>query len=310
MSAPYLSVSCLTSQTDVTIGSLSSIADSSLEKIKEEELGHLSALPLEIIFLILSQMEVPDLLQTGLLNRAFYWLCGNSILWKKLILNFSPNFTTPILVTNWRAAYRQEVKDENNFLLFRQRTCSNISENVPHCHPLSRTRAFTGSPISHYFSFDGQGSLQAIFYEKVKKVYNVHGRIQEISPEEWNVKALIHRQFIFLSFFDGRHPFSPKIDLKHVGTLNADQNLAVQNLQRKINAWFEQTAKAHDLDEQVAHAMRNHYNPFKTISCVGGDEEVSAYYKAYFIFLRSLMKNPEFENTFKFSPPPFFILRK
>jgi hypothetical protein len=278
----------------------------------DANLGYFSSLPMEIILMIFSRLQAQHLLRVSLLNRAFYWISQEPNLWKKLTLDRFPNFVPSDSVIDWKTAYKREPKDGNNFLLFRQRTCSSVADIVPSRNFLTRARALTATPITHYFSFDKKGKLQAIFYEKnVKKVYNVYGRIQEMREEDWNVKASIHRQFIFLSFFDGRHPFVPQIKLEPVGNLNAEQQAAVYHLQKKIDYWFEQTIKAADLDEQVKQAMVGHYNPTLTnVSAYPGEAaQVTAQHKAYFVFLRGELENPLFEMIGGFFPPTFFTFK-
>lgn len=278
-----------------------------------DSLGYFSSVPMEIILLIFTRFQARDVLRVSLLNRTFYQISQTSDMWKKLTLDDFPNFVPSQSVIDWKMAYKREPKDGNNFLLFRQRTCSSVSDVVPSHNFLSRSRALTATPLTHYFSFDKEGNLQAIFYEKnVKKVYNVYGRIQIMREEDWNVKASIHRQFIFLSFFDGRRPFSPEIKLKPIGDLNAEQQTAVYHLQKKINYWFEQTIKAPDLDEQVKQAMKGHYNPSITnVAAYPGEEnQVTAQHKAYFVFLRGKMENPAFETIDGLSPPTFFNFKR
>ncbi len=272
----------------------------------EQSLGSLGVLPMDMILLFLSQLAVKDLLNTSLVNKTFYQITQTPQLWKNLVNRHHPNFIPIQPVLNWKETFK-DLQDEN-FLLFRKRTCSAISDIVPHGITLRRARAFralTSSPVVHYFSFNEKGRLQAIFFERVRKVYNVDGKIQKISEREWNVKAAINRQFIFLSFFDARHPFSPSIELNPIGNLNLRQQMAVQKLQKNINRWFAQTIKAPDLEEQVKEALKGHYNPnFKTISCVNEEPDaIKAEHKAYFIFFRALMENPSFEENPKYHKP-------
>lgn len=263
-------------------------------------------LPTDMILQCLSYLSAENLISISQLDKTFHLLSQTSFLWKKLTLTINPAIIhTNILIVDWKARYQREVQTERNFLAMRKRTCSVIASIMSPIHQrLSRVGTLKGTADDYYFYFNQTGFLRAIFQNKLpKEVYNVDGKLETLRSEDWNVRAVIHTQFIQVAILDGQHLFTPEIKLEPIFSLNQAQINAVGALNQKIKEWFSRTIAAVDLDEQVRRLLKNHYKTQTAIKGMrGGDRHLTVDYKAYFIFFRALLENPL---NLQFSSSPY-----
>jgi hypothetical protein len=272
--------------------------------LERKTLGALQAFPTDVILLCLANLSAFHLLKFGRVNRACYQLSQTSCLWQKLVITVCPLVLSSLPETNWKMCYRQHERYERNFILFRKRACSKVTSLRPTCQRWNRAGAFILMMKKYYFSFDLQGNLRAICDDNTcQRIYNIHGKIEKIIREDWQVEAYIHKEFIELAAVDGNYPFPPEVQFQIISPLNVEQQQAVHYLQCRTLDWLTRMAQASDLDQRVKEALRSSHA--SKISCVrGGDELVTSSHKAYFIFFQVLLETPLLQQLTQESSPP------